>query len=85
MGSGTTLLAAGMSRRKGIGIDLNPEYKEIYEKRVHEVDFECDNEYIIGDSEKIIDEIGLVDYIVTSPPYHNILRNKSKGDKKQYW
>jgi len=35
-----------------------------------------------------LDELGEVDYIVTSPPYFNILRNDSKGTRnnsgKQY-
>lgn len=79
VGSGTTLIAAGLLERKGIGIDLNPEYKSIYEQRVCDVKGTPDNKYLIGDSEQVIDGIQLVDYIITSPPYHNILRNKSKG------
>ncbi|MGC2745491.1 MAG: hypothetical protein WA672_20160, partial [Candidatus Angelobacter sp.] len=33
----------------------------------------------LGDSSKILEKIQEVDYIVTSPPYHNILRNNGKG------
>lgn len=81
VGSGTTLIAAGILERKGIGIDLNPEYELIYEDRIKEVDFQTQNQYLIGDSEQVLEEVGMVDYIVTSPPYHNILRNKSKGTR----
>lgn len=78
IGSGTTLIASNKIGRKGIGIDLNSEYKELADIRLKELGFN-EYEYIIGDSNKEIDNIGLVDYIVTSPPYHSILRNKSKG------
>ena len=40
-----------------------------------------DSEYIVGDSLDVLDNINTVDYIVTSPPYHNILRNNSKGTR----
>ena len=36
MGSGTTLVACAKMGRKGIGIDLDPEYYEIACKRVEE-------------------------------------------------
>ncbi|NQT23712.1 MAG: site-specific DNA-methyltransferase [Candidatus Omnitrophica bacterium] len=77
-GSGTTLLASNQLGRIGIGIDINSSYKKIAQKRL------CANgckkyEYIVGDSLKKIDSISTVDYIVTSPPYHNILQNNGKG------
>lgn len=81
VGSGTTLIAAGILERKGIGIDLNPEYKALYEERMKDLDIENMNEYIVGDALNILDDIGMVDYIVTSPPYHNILHNNSKGTR----
>lgn len=77
-GSGTSLLAALQINRKAIGIDLNPEYCELTRKRLEDKGF-TDFTYVIGDSREKIAEVGLVDYIVTSPPYHNILRNDGKG------
>jgi len=77
-GSGTALLAALQINRKAIGIDLNPKYCEMARKRLEEKGF-SDFTYVIGDSREKIAEVGLVDYIVTSPPYHNILRNDGKG------
>ena len=79
VGSGTTLIAAHHLGRKGIGIDLNEEYKQLYQQRLIANTDDC--QYIVGDSLKILDNIETVDYIVTSPPYHNILRNNSKGTR----
>lgn len=79
-GSGTALLAANNLGRKAIGIDLNPEYKKIAIERLNQKGY-TDFQYIVGDSSVEIQNIETVDYIVTSPPYHNILRNTSKGTR----
>ncbi len=78
VGSGTTMVAANRTGRRCIGIDLNPAYRDMAENRLRPLGH-CDYEYIVGDSFRELDRVGAVDYIVTSPPYHNILRNKSKG------
>ena len=81
MGSGTTAIACFNLGRKSIGIDLNPTYKELALKRFEKknmVDGE-DYQYIVGDSIVETENIGDLDYIITSPPYHNILRNNTKG------
>lgn len=82
MGSGTTAIAAFNLNRKSIGIDLSQEFynlaKERFEKKEMVVD--QDYKYIVGDSLKVLDDITEeFDYIVTSPPYHNILKNKGAG------
>jgi DNA modification methylase len=51
----------------------------LYHQRLNDNIDEC--QYIVGDSLKVLDNIEMVDYIVTSPPYHNILRNNSKGTR----
>lgn len=81
VGSGTTLIACNECGRDGIGIDLNPDYEKLFRSRIEEksIDVCVDLKYLVGDSLKVLDEIGEVDYIVTSPPYFNILRNDSKG------
>lgn len=81
VGSGTTLIAASNLERKGFGIDLNEEYHQLYQERLsgNKVSQEC--KYIVGDSLEVLDNIPTVDYIVTSPPYHNILRNNSRGTR----
>lgn len=86
-GSGTALLAALQIGRKAVGIDINPKYAELTKQRLAEKGFK-DYSFIVGDSHEKVREVGLVDYIVTSPPYHNILSNDGKGVRhwsgKQY-
>ena len=83
MGSGTTAIAACNLRRRVIGIDLSKEYRDLAYKRFANNNIDTNNiEYILGNSLEKIDGISTVDYIITSPPYHNILRNNSKGLRK---
>lgn len=82
VGSGTTIIAANNIGRSCIGIDLNEEYKDLYLNRSKGLDILQSSQYIVGDSNIVLDNLDTeVDYIVTSPPYHNILRNKSKGTR----
>lgn len=83
VGSGTTIIAANNISREAIGIDLSEEYHKLYKQRVESLQMSSSSMYLVGDSNKVIDEIGEVDYIVTSPPYHNILRNASKGTRNK--
>jgi len=85
VGSGTTLLASAKLKRYGIGIDLNKEYKELTSYRLNKSKFKInkDFQYILGDAKKEIKKIKSVDYIITSPPYHNILRNKGGGIRSE--
>ena len=79
MGSGTTLIASSLEGRHSIGIDLNKKYCNLAKSRLKKLKL---NSYKIesGNSLKIIPKLRKnVDYCVTSPPYHNILRNKGGG------
>lgn len=79
MGSGTTLIASSLEGRSSIGIDLNKKYYELAQSRLKKLKL---NSYKIkrGNSLKLIPKIKRnIDYCVTSPPYHNILRNKGGG------
>jgi len=84
MGSGTTAIAAYNLGRKSIGIDLSSKYKQLAESRFIKKGMKenIDYEYILGDSLEVLKDIDPVDYIITSPPYHNILKNNSKGLRK---
>jgi len=84
-GSGTTIIAANNIDRFAIGIDLNEEFKKLAEERLKKKNFKQPKnyKYFIGDALKTVKKIKSVDYIVTSPPYHNILRNKGAGLRKQ--
>jgi len=80
MGSGTTAIAAYNLKRFPLGMDLSEEYKSLALERFENKGMsDEDYHYIIGDSTKELSKFDNVDYIVTSPPYHNILKNKSKG------
>jgi len=81
MGSGTTLMASALEDRNSIGIDLSRKYCALTRKRLKKLKIKKDKFRIIkGNSLKEISNIkGKIDYCVTSPPYHNILRNKGMG------
>jgi|TARA_R110002033_G_scaffold169169_1_gene209570 DNA modification methylase len=84
-GSGTTLLASTLLNRYGIGIDLNTEYRDLAIDRLSKKDINefRDFDYFLGDSNDILENLNNIDYIVTSPPYHNILKNKGAGIRKE--
>ncbi len=79
-GSGTTLVASAREGRKGVGIDLSKKYCQMSRKRLQELKLKKDQQVIYGDSLQKISKIkGKIDYCVTSPPYHNILRHNGGG------
>ena len=82
MGSGTTAIAAFNLGRLAVGMDLSPTYKELAETRFKKRGMDVDDYvYLLGDSTTDLKNLEQVQYIVTSPPYHNILRNKSSGTR----
>lgn len=79
-GVGTTLIACNNLKRKGIGIDLSKEYCNLAKGRLQELQIKKGQKIICGDSLKEILKIKEeIDYCVTSPPYHNILKNNGQG------
>jgi len=79
-GVGTTLVACSKLNRKGIGIDLSKKYIKLTEKRFKELGIIKGQKIIQGDSLEEISKIrGKIDYCITSPPYHNILKNNGQG------
>lgn len=79
MGSGTALIASSLEGRKSVGIDLNKKYCELTKNRLKNLKLNsCKIKK--GNSLKVIPKLNeTFDYCVTSPPYHNILRNKGGG------
>ncbi|MDR1694949.1 MAG: site-specific DNA-methyltransferase [Lactobacillaceae bacterium] len=84
MGSGTTSIAAYNLKRLSIGIDLSNEYKKLATERFAKKGMQenKDYKYIVGDSTEKLRNIESVDFVITSPPYHNILKNNAKGLRK---
>ena len=85
-GVGTTLVACNKTKRKGIGIDLSQHYCDLTKKRLTELNIKKNQKIICGDSLKEVLKLKeKIDYCVTSPPYHNILKNNGQGlrEKKE--
>lgn len=80
VGVGTTLIACHNLNRRGIGIDLNSEYCQLAKERLENLDIKDGQKIINNDSLIAIPELeSTFDYCVTSPPYHNILKNNGQG------
>ena len=85
LGTGSTLVAANQTGRNGIGIELMEKYAITANNRVMQspLNFNVKQIVIVGNSLKI-DEIwennnfSMVDFIICSPPYWNMLK-KSRG------
>jgi len=85
MGVGGTLIACSLSRRKGIGIDLSKEYIDLYKDVCKELSV-AKQTAIIGNSLNVgslLKKGTVVDFILTDPPYGNMLSNKRTGEKKK--
>ncbi|MFQ6072587.1 MAG: DNA methyltransferase, partial [Methanosarcinales archaeon] len=94
-GVGSTLIACHNTQRKGIGVELNPKYVELTKKRFEKYGIntqsilnaksangisKINQRIICGDSLDLLNLIQEpIHYCVTSPPYHNILKNKGNG------
>lgn len=76
VGIGSTLKACALNRRKGIGIELSDKWVDLSRKRLEdEANVGFNQEIIQGDSREVMKkfEDEKFDFIVTSPPYWNIL------------
>lgn len=80
MGSGTTIISSVQAGRHGTGIELNKKYCVLARRRLNRLNI-AKNMYTIvnGNSLDKIKAIKRIDYCVTSPPYHNILKNNGLG------
>lgn len=80
-GTGSTVRAAAAEGRRGVGIELSPDFLRICEEHRAAPDAEL---FLPGDSRKAVSicrsaEIRQVDYVLTSPPYWNMLRQSRGG------
>jgi DNA modification methylase len=85
VGSGSTLIACAMTGRNGIGIELSPYWAKIAETRLNEFraqrnlfeDDTTEQRIIVADARDIDQiEMPLIDYVLTSPPYWDMLRRE---------
>lgn len=90
-GIGSTLKACALEARSGIGIELNPKYVKLTKERLKKEvqSSSCDQKVMQGDSRMVLDELpqSSVDFVVTSPPYWNILHkidHKAKQERQNH-
>lgn len=90
VGVGSTLKACALEGRNGIGFELNPEYARLAEERlskeVRTLFAEQSTQTVrVGDARDLIREMDddSVDFVVTSPPYWNILHKLDHKAKQE--
>jgi len=67
---------------KKLEAELIKFWKKISSSKAHrlfKISGNLNHAVLVGDSKSLLEDIPLVDYCVTSPPYHNILRHDGKG------
>jgi DNA modification methylase len=90
-GTGSTLVAALRAGRNSYGIELNPKYaqiaKQIIEEERKTLGSSIENlksEIVNGDATSTSSYgFPIIDYVLTSPPYWDMLRAKGAGTQKK--
>jgi DNA modification methylase len=90
-GTGSTLVAALRAGRNSYGIELNPKYAEIAKQITEEERAALgdpvstlQSHIINGDAAQITDyQLPRIDYVLTSPPYWDMLRAKGAETQKK--
>jgi len=85
VGTGSTLVACLRSRRRGLGIELNPEYFAIAEQTVQaELAAHLRPRLFHADaSQAAALKLPKIDYVLTSPPYWDMLRARGAETQKK--
>src|SRR6266511_4393268 len=90
-GTGSTLVAALRAGRNSYGIELNPKYAEIA-KQIIEAERTSLGDSVSnlqsllfnGDASQITNyQLPLIDYVLTSPPYWDMLRARGAATQKK--
>jgi DNA modification methylase len=80
VGVGSTIKACLQLSREGFGVELSPKWCEITKQRLlEESNYEIDDHHLIcGDSRNLKEYFrkNFFDFIITSPPYWNILEKR---------
>lgn len=90
LGIGSTLKAAALEGRNGIGIELSEKFAELSRERLSKELISGDGSttkqtIIQGDSREVLPSLDTdsVDFVVTSPPYWQILHKKDHKVKQE--
>src|SRR6185437_12191777 len=90
VGVGSTLKAAAIEKRCGIGIELNKKYADLARIRLKtelpkELAFRKGQRIILGDARSIIPQLdpNSIKLVVTSPPYWNILHKEDHKARQE--
>lgn len=87
LGVGSSIKACVETGREGFGVELSPKWCEITKQRLlKESNYQLDKKHLIcGDSRKLKEyfDKNSFDFIVTSPPYWNILGKKDHKAKER--
>lgn len=90
VGVGSTLKACAVEGRRGIGFELNPKYAELANQRlkteVRSLFASTDEQDIrVGDARSLVLDLAenTLDFVVTSPPYWNILHKEDHKAKQE--
>ena len=89
-GSGTTLIAAYNLNRRGLGVELYPHYRALFEERMRQEARDSAGEpgpelrLVLGDARRLkhIFEQVSADFVLTSPPYWDILISRRTADRR---
>jgi DNA modification methylase len=85
-GVGGTLLACALEDRRGVGIELSPEYADIYRAVCAELGL-APQSLVVGDARQpaTYAELGdeLFDLILTDPPYALMMARPKTGERKK--
>jgi DNA modification methylase len=85
-GVGGTLLACALEGRRGAGVELSPEYAEIYREVCVELELEPQT-LVVGDARRTetYDALGdeHFDLILTDPPYAQMMARPKTGERKK--
>jgi DNA modification methylase len=90
-GTGSTLIAALRAGRHSYGIELNPKYAEIAQQIIEEERASLGRQVegltsnvINGDAAQLgAYQLPIIDYVLTSPPYWNMLHAKGAETQKK--
>lgn len=89
MGSGSAIVAAEDLERKGIGIDINPDFVKLAKSRLSQQKLLSSNtaepELYCADAVNLLDYVkpNSVDLVITSPPYWMVHKRKRSADYKE--